>query len=184
MAAITALLVVAAIITRVSTAPTTTIGTSTTSDVSDPCASCHKYAECSNNVCTCRAGYVGNGFYCEINECTMGRCDANADCFKSVGSFRCVCRPGFQGNGFTCKPTVHPNTEPRIQRSSDTMRRDTSYRSINHELLPVMRPKPNPEPYYPTMSTSPSTWFSTGEPTSTTTNLIKTTGQQRTPPIP
>ncbi|XP_033728748.1 nidogen-2-like [Pecten maximus] len=175
MTIFTVWLILATVITRVVAVPrlSTTSATTTPTVTVDPCQSCHKNAVCPQNVCQCKRGFVGNGFYCEINEC-MSRnnpCDLNADCYKSVGSYNCLCRPGFEGDGFTCRPSVQPpNPNPGIQRSSDTMMRGTSYRSIQHELIPLLRPDPSPTPY----PTTVSTYSTTGNPTSTTTAKFPT----------
>ena len=31
----------------------------------DPCAHCSKHAVCIDEVCQCKDGFTGNGFYCE-----------------------------------------------------------------------------------------------------------------------
>ena len=38
----------------------------------------------------------------DINECDMGVCDDNSDCFNTNGSFECICRKGFTGDGLKC----------------------------------------------------------------------------------
>ena len=45
--------------------------------------------------CTC---------FADVNECTTGehKCDANADCNNTDGSFECTCKAGYSGNGFYC----------------------------------------------------------------------------------
>ena len=45
------------------------------------------------------------GVYCDdIDECTENthRCDNNADCGNTVGSYQCRCRIGFEGDGQEC----------------------------------------------------------------------------------
>ena len=45
-------------------------------------------------------------FFSDINEClTADRCDENADCVNTNGSFICTCRDGFTGDGTTCTGT-------------------------------------------------------------------------------
>ena len=41
----------------------------------------------------------------DINECltNTNKCDTNADCKNSMGSFWCVCYKGYSGNGTTCQ---------------------------------------------------------------------------------
>ena len=40
----------------------------------------------------------------DVNECESSstKCDLNANCFNTPGSFRCRCRLGYQGNGTHC----------------------------------------------------------------------------------
>ncbi|KAM3916068.1 uromodulin-like [Leptodactylus fuscus] len=55
---------------------------------------CHPLATCTNTVgnysCACNAGYFGNGFSCEVNDCTRGPCGAGLECVKIIGSYLCV----------------------------------------------------------------------------------------------
>ncbi|CAC5378602.1 FBN2_3 [Mytilus coruscus] len=46
---------------------------------------------------------LGKDFY--LDECTEGsaRCDPQAVCINTIGSFKCDCRPGYSGDGFTCR---------------------------------------------------------------------------------
>ncbi|XP_056614920.1 stabilin-1-like [Triplophysa dalaica] len=57
-------------------------------------------------VCTCTAGYEGNGTICkEINPCATynGGCSENADCEKTLpGERNCKCRSGYMGDGVVC----------------------------------------------------------------------------------
>ncbi|XP_073503722.1 uromodulin-like isoform X2 [Phyllobates terribilis] len=64
----------------------------------DECASpelnsCHPSASCSNYYgnysCVCPYGYFGDGFHCEVDECTHGVCGLGTECIKSLGSYRC-----------------------------------------------------------------------------------------------
>ena len=57
------------------------------------------------------AGFTGNGHSCaNINECQIHgeesesrhRCDSNAQCADSPGSYSCTCNVGFNGNGVDC----------------------------------------------------------------------------------
>ena len=48
------------------------------------------------------------GKYCDdIDECTddTHRCDNNADCGNTIGSYQCRCRIGFEGDGYDCTDT-------------------------------------------------------------------------------
>ncbi|XP_063788812.1 uromodulin-like [Pseudophryne corroboree] len=54
---------------------------------------CHSLAICTNTIgsfsCSCPYGYYGNGFHCEINECTTHLCPQDTDCYKEKGSYSC-----------------------------------------------------------------------------------------------
>ena len=43
-------------------------------------------------------------FFLDIDECesSAAKCDLNADCFNSPGSYQCRCRLGYRGNGTQC----------------------------------------------------------------------------------
>ncbi|XP_068102776.1 uromodulin-like [Hyperolius riggenbachi] len=65
----------------------------------DECASethnCHHFASCTNYVggfsCTCFPGYIGDGHYCEVNECEQGSpCGITEECIKHIGSYTCL----------------------------------------------------------------------------------------------
>ncbi|XP_058961026.2 PE-PGRS family protein PE_PGRS45-like [Pocillopora verrucosa] len=73
---------------------------------------------CKNNA-TCQAGFTDRDYQClcalgsgfeghncdeDIDECTNGthKCDMNADCHNTPGSYKCTCKDGFQGNGTDC----------------------------------------------------------------------------------
>ena len=40
----------------------------------------------------------------DVDECSLGehKCDSNAECKNTVGSYSCKCREGFSGDGQTC----------------------------------------------------------------------------------
>ncbi|CAH3192560.1 unnamed protein product, partial [Porites evermanni] len=40
----------------------------------------------------------------DINECTTNvhKCDTNAVCSNTEGSYNCTCSPGYTGNGTSC----------------------------------------------------------------------------------
>jgi len=71
---------------------------------------CHSNANCTDTngsfICTCMAGFEGNGFNCtDIPECDRGledECDVNATCINTFGSYDCICNTGFSGSGFSC----------------------------------------------------------------------------------
>ena len=66
----------------------------------------------------CSAGFVQDaaGRCADIDECVSGvsRCDVNASCLNTPGTYSCVCNPGFKGDGVTCEPMVEKAT-PRLQ---------------------------------------------------------------------
>lgn len=41
----------------------------------------------------------------EIDECAVGehKCDENASCLNTQGSYQCQCNEGFTGDGFNCE---------------------------------------------------------------------------------
>ena len=74
---------------------------------------CSHLATCENApaagfICTCIAGYEGDGTTCtDIDECAdpvLNTCDVNATCTNLPGTFSCECNPGYEGDGFTCAP--------------------------------------------------------------------------------
>lgn len=40
----------------------------------------------------------------DIDECSVGlsKCDANAICYNTAGSYTCSCKPGLHGDGRMC----------------------------------------------------------------------------------
>ena len=58
------------------------------------------------NIILCKPFRSSNCF-CpppDIDECTAGtdKCDFNADCSNTDGSYSCSCKPGYLGDGLTC----------------------------------------------------------------------------------
>ena len=41
-------------------------------------------------------------FPIDDNECESGKCDINATCTDSIGSFTCECNGGYTGDGLSC----------------------------------------------------------------------------------
>ena len=55
---------------------------------------------------TCSEQFVANTFYSkDVDECSSGtfRCDDNANCTNTIGSFLCNCQSGYAGDGLTCE---------------------------------------------------------------------------------
>jgi len=80
-------------------------------DAGPACASagCHAMATCDDSsgspVCTCNAGWAGDGYTCsDVDECGTGTddCHASATCTNTPGSFTCECSSGYSGGGRTC----------------------------------------------------------------------------------
>ncbi|XP_063788464.1 uromodulin-like [Pseudophryne corroboree] len=64
----------------------------------DECSSsdlnrCHSLATCITHKgsysCVCPYGYYGDGFTCEVDECTRGACGLGINCVKTLGSYQC-----------------------------------------------------------------------------------------------
>ena len=49
-------------------------------------------------------GVVGQLISLDVDECTTNthKCDANAQCNNTDGSYNCSCRKGFDGDGINC----------------------------------------------------------------------------------
>lgn len=65
---------------------------------------CDKMATCTNSVCNCNQGYIGDGATCDFDECAAGtdNCHTNAQCTNIPGGFECVCNEGYIGDGVIC----------------------------------------------------------------------------------
>ncbi|VDP24319.1 unnamed protein product [Soboliphyme baturini] len=77
-------------------------------DDEQACAKCDKHASCivqgqmtKHVICVCKAGYFGNGTYCEdLTSCS--KCHRNAVCIADGGRVTCRCFSGFKGDGISC----------------------------------------------------------------------------------
>lgn len=51
------------------------------------------------------------GTFCvaDLDECSNGthKCNNNAECHNTLGSYRCTCKEGFSGDGFFCSGHTH-----------------------------------------------------------------------------
>ena len=47
-------------------------------------------------------------FLADVDECTTAkhRCDDNADCVNTHGSYNCICKLGYTGDGFNCRGEI------------------------------------------------------------------------------
>ena len=62
---------------------------------------CANYVLSLSQICELQYGFVRLS---DINECTTNvhKCDANAFCNNTEGSYSCTCTPGYTGNGTSC----------------------------------------------------------------------------------
>lgn len=75
-----------------------------------PLAACADPSAAPGNfVCTCPAGYIGDGrtggtSCTELDECALGTddCSAQASCTNLPGTWACACLPGYAGTGQLC----------------------------------------------------------------------------------
>ncbi|XP_056680679.1 fibrillin-2 isoform X2 [Monodelphis domestica] len=70
---------------------------------------CNMHTSClniqGNFKCSCRKGWVGNGFKCvDLDECSNGshQCNINAQCVNTTDSYHSTCFGGFTGDNFSC----------------------------------------------------------------------------------
>jgi len=70
---------------------------------------CDGNATCADTdgsyVCTCKAGWQGDGTSCvNVNECAdaTDNCSDDATCTDTPGSFTCACNDGYTGDGVVC----------------------------------------------------------------------------------
>ena len=55
-------------------------------------------------------------YFIDKNECKNGesKCDDNADCTNTVGSYSCKCKTGFSGDGFSCSGKYRSSLRVRV----------------------------------------------------------------------
>ena len=76
--------------------------------MSDECTTCHPDADCIDNNCECRFGFLGSGQFCVPlgGKCsleTAAKCSPNARCMELLGAKHiCTCNEGYEGDGVTC----------------------------------------------------------------------------------
>ncbi|MEQ2184742.1 hypothetical protein GOODEAATRI_011262 [Goodea atripinnis] len=76
-------------------------------------------------ICSCLPGFVGDGRTCQdVDECQPSRCNQNAVCTNTQGSFICQCRPGFSGDGFYCSSE---RTKTRCEAIRDSLLGQTNF---------------------------------------------------------
>ena len=60
----------------------------------------------------------------DVNECKKNshKCDKNAECNNTRGSYTCICKPGYSGDGYNCQGIVHllPHRKKQIILRSET----------------------------------------------------------------
>ena len=65
----------------------------------------NEHCPSSTSFCDCKAGFRRDEDSCiDIDECSDSsiKCDINAECVNTPGSFSCNCKSGFYGDGFFC----------------------------------------------------------------------------------
>uniref|UniRef100_A0A3Q0SFY4 Nidogen 1 n=1 Tax=Amphilophus citrinellus TaxID=61819 RepID=A0A3Q0SFY4_AMPCI len=93
-------------------------------------------------ICSCLAGFVGDGRLCrDIDECQQqDRCHAEAFCSNTQGSYACQCRPGFHGDGFRCSPR---------EKTQCQQQRESAIASAGSGIFSSFRPRPVVGQYIP-----------------------------------
>ena len=64
------------------------------------------YADCCLKFCCLIKAYIYIMYYfLDNNECLTGKhkCNSNADCNNTKGSYTCTCKPGYAGDGIICR---------------------------------------------------------------------------------
>jgi hypothetical protein len=69
-------------------------------------------------VCTCDVGYTDSNCDRDTNECNLingdNKCNVNAECVNTDGSYQCVCNTGYtgEGSGQNCAPIADCDANP------------------------------------------------------------------------
>ena len=77
---------------------------------------CSDDSKCSDTLesysCTCKSGFTGDGYTCNIIKECDDECSEHAYCDKIEEHFQCKCNPGFIGDGKTCS-NLNECSEPQ-----------------------------------------------------------------------
>ena len=68
-------------------------------------SNCYKSVKMSPFMSWCQMWkFFSNYSLQDVNECSMNmsRCDENANCTNTDGSYNCSCNHGYEGDGFKC----------------------------------------------------------------------------------
>ncbi|CAH3152005.1 unnamed protein product, partial [Pocillopora meandrina] len=87
--------------------PNSTYRGSKNACIKKPCPSntiCQASSSSEGYTCVCVPGYTGKDCTEDVDECSLGKhkCDSNAECTNTLGSYSCKCKEGFSGDGQTC----------------------------------------------------------------------------------
>ncbi|XP_078382013.1 uncharacterized protein LOC144664690 isoform X2 [Oculina patagonica] len=106
----------------------------------NPCSSspCLHNSICLNGytdkgyLCECLPGYTGEICEKDIDECVTAeehKCDANADCVNTHGSYNCSCKSGYTGDRLNCSGEIFCVTaeEHKCDANADCVNTHGSY---------------------------------------------------------
>ncbi|XP_065651564.1 neurogenic locus notch homolog protein 2 isoform X4 [Hydra vulgaris] len=108
----------------------------------DRCDQCHTNAECSNGVCKCKQGFLGDGKIVCVKDrafsdpCNDQVCNNGGTCVAtSETSFRCFCKSMYYGK--FCEEKMHPT--PAVLTTTSTK---TTQKSVQTTDRPQCHPNP------------------------------------------